>query len=109
MQSSAVAIVLSSTASHAYWNFLLKRAGGSSIVVGLSKVAETIVFAPVFVWMMTRIPGHTNMWGWIVIGAALALANYAALARAYSVGDLSLVYPISRAGILLFLPLFGFL
>jgi len=110
VQASAVALVLSSTASHAYWNFLLKRAGGSDSVLGLSKVAEAVLFAPLFVWLMIwRYPDHPGMWGWIVVAAALALANYMAVAKAYSLGDLSLVYPIGRAGILLFLPALGYL
>jgi len=110
VQASAVALVLSSTASHAYWNFLLKRAGGSDVVLGLSKVAEAILFAPIFVWLMlVRYPDHPAMWGWILVAALLAMANYLAVSKAYSLGDLSLVYPISRAGILLFLPAMGFL
>jgi drug/metabolite transporter (DMT)-like permease len=110
VQTFAYGIVLSSTATHAYWNFLLKRSRGGSIFVGLSKVVEVVVFAPFFLWMMLR-PLHwgRGAFGLIVVGAALVLLNYAALARAYATGDLSLVYPISRAGILVYLPLFGFL
>jgi drug/metabolite transporter (DMT)-like permease len=44
----------------------------------------------------------------MIVGAALVLVNYAALDRAYASGDLSLVYPVSRAGALVFLPAFGF-
>jgi uncharacterized membrane protein len=39
----------------------------------------------------------------------LALANYAALIAAYARADLSLVYPVARGGVFLFLPLLGFL
>ena len=107
MRSSVLAIVAISTFTHAYWNFLLKRAGGSSTFVALSKVAEVICFAPVFIW--AAVTGHESAPSVIplaAVGAVLVLLNYAALARAYSMGDLSFVYPISRAGILLFaLPL----
>ena len=44
MQTFAYGIVLSSTATHAYWNFLLKRSRGGSVFVGLSKVVEVVVF-----------------------------------------------------------------
>ena len=39
----------------------------------------------------------------------LALANYAALIAAYRRADLSLVYPVARGGVFLFLPLLGFI
>lgn len=109
MQSFALAIVVASTFTHAYWNFLLKRAGGASTFIALSKVAEVVCFAPIFLWLATR----THEWslgvvGLVVVGAALVLFNYGALGKAYAVGDLSFVYPISRAGILLFLPALGF-
>jgi drug/metabolite transporter (DMT)-like permease len=45
----------------------------------------------------------------ILVAAVLALANYAALAAAYRRADLSLVYPVARGGVFLFLPLLGFL
>jgi drug/metabolite transporter (DMT)-like permease len=110
VQTFAYGIVLSSTATHAYWNYLLKRSRGGSVFVGLSKVVEVVVFAPVFLWMTMRpLDWGSGAIGLIVVGAALVLLNYAALARAYQTGDLSLVYPVSRAGILVFLPLFGFL
>jgi drug/metabolite transporter (DMT)-like permease len=102
-------IVLSSTATHAYWNFLLKRSRGGSVFVALSKVAEAVLLAPAFIWLYARaFPIGQSTWGLVIVGALLVLFNYASLARAYASGDLSLVYPISRAGILFFLPLFGF-
>jgi drug/metabolite transporter (DMT)-like permease len=109
MQSFALAIVVASTFTHAYWNFLLKRAGGAATFIALSKVAEVICFAPIFLWLA----GRTQDWSLgvvelIVVGAALVLFNYGALGKAYAAGDLSFVYPISRAGILLFLPALGF-
>jgi drug/metabolite transporter (DMT)-like permease len=110
MQSYALAIVVLSTFTHAYWNFLLKRAGGASIFIALSKVAEVVCFAPVFLWFLARsYDSAFSGAGLIAVGAVLVLFNYSALARAYTVGDLSFVYPVSRAGILLFLPALGFL
>jgi drug/metabolite transporter (DMT)-like permease len=80
------------------------------VFIGLSKVVEVVVFAPFFLWMaLHSLDWGRGAFGLIVVGAALVLLNYVALARAYASGDLSLVYPISRAGILVFLPLFGFL
>jgi drug/metabolite transporter (DMT)-like permease len=109
MPSYALAIVVLSTFTHAYWNFLLKRAGGTSTFIALSKVAEVVCFAPVFLWLVTRTyESPFRAVGLMAVGAVLVLVNYGALARAYSAGDLSFVYPVSRAGILLFLPALGF-
>ena len=110
MQPSSVGIVVISTFTHAYWNFLLKRARGTSTFIALSKGVEVVCCAPVFVWLVVATHGvGMNAIPLMAIGAALVLLNYAALAAAYAVGDLSFVYPISRAGILLFLPTLGFL
>jgi drug/metabolite transporter (DMT)-like permease len=105
-----VALVLASTVAHAYWNFLVRRSGGGQAFVGLSKVAEAVVFAPAFVvWALPGLRGHLDAWPLVVVGALLTLANYVALARAYRSGELSVVYPVARGGTLLFLPPLGFL
>src|SRR5258705_97278 len=109
MPVSAYAIVLISTFTHAYWNFVLKRAGGGSVFIGLSKVVEVVVFAPIFVWFVAvRRPPIESAVLFVLVGAALVLVNYGALDQAYRASELSLVYPVSRAGALLFLPLLGY-
>ena len=109
MDHRSLALVLAAIVAHGYWNFLIKRSGGGQIFIGLSKVAELLVFAPVFlIWFLPAVREHSSAWPIVVVGAALSLANYVALGKAYQVGDLSLVYPVSRGAILLFLPLFGF-
>ena len=110
MSSAAVLLVLMSTITHAYWNFLIKRSGGGSTFIGLSKVVEMVLFAPFFVWSLTR-DGFAVMHAWPLLlgGAVLTLGNYVALGKAYDSGDLSVVYPVARGAILLFLPLLGYL
>jgi drug/metabolite transporter (DMT)-like permease len=110
LQADGYALVLASTVAHAYWNYLVRRSGGGQRFVGLSKVAEVVLFAPAFLlWALPGARGHLDAWPVVVVGALLTLANYAALARAYRSGDLALVYPVARGGVLLFLPLLGFL
>ena len=110
MQGATYAIVVASTMTHAYWNFLVKRSGGGQMFVGLSKVLEAALFAPVFIAaVVLGNPGAlVSAWSLIVVGAALTLANYLALGRAYETGDMSIVYPVARGGTLLFLPALGF-
>lgn len=110
MQPVTVLMVVLSAAAHAVWNYLLKRQGGGQVFVGLSKVAEAAILAPVLGLWVWWGPGDLfGRWWFPVVGAALVLINYAALAAAYRRADLSLVYPMSRGGTLLCLPPLAFL
>jgi uncharacterized membrane protein len=104
-------LVFVSAFTHAYWNFLLKRARGGQLFVGLSKVAEVVLFAPIFLAIgLPDAARHVGLlWPLAIVGAALTLTNYVMLAMAYARGDLSTIYPISRGGVLLFLPVLGYL
>ena len=109
MPVTAFALVLLSAAGHAWWNFLLKRAGGSSTFVGLSKAVEVLLMLPVVVILYrAELPAILDAWWLPAGGAVLVLANYAGLARAYRLADLSIVYPISRGAALAFLPPLAF-
>jgi drug/metabolite transporter (DMT)-like permease len=95
---------------HAWWNFIYKRAHGDQVFIGWSKVAEAVLFLPVFVVMLMLHPVDLRvLLPLAVVGAALTGANYVFLGLAYSRGDLSVIYPLSRAGILLFLPVLAWL
>jgi drug/metabolite transporter (DMT)-like permease len=106
-----VTAVILSAALHACWNLLLRRAGGSHIVAAMCIVAEAVILLPpalvVFYSSGTPLPGM--FLPAVVVAAVLALANYVALIAAYARADLSLVYPVARGGVFLFLPLLGFL
>ena len=110
MSLTAVLLVLVSAVGHAYWNYLLKRAGGSHAFVGLSKASEAVVYFPAFVWVVWTSPaGAMRGTGvYVLVGTAMTLITYASLAAAYRHGDLSFTYPIARGGALLFLPALGF-
>jgi drug/metabolite transporter (DMT)-like permease len=106
-----IAAVLASAALHATWNFLLRRAGGGTLIVALSKVAEAVLLLPVAITVLST-TGPLPPFRFIpvvIVASVLALANYAALSAAYRLGDLSLVYPIARGAVFLFLPVLGFL
>ena len=97
-------LVLLSAILHASWNFLLKRAGGTQVVMSLSKVAEVVVFAPIFLLAFVPVlPSLREALWWAGIASIGVAMNYIALSRAYRLGDLSFVYPIARGAILVFL------
>src|ERR1051325_8050271 len=114
MPKGVYGLVVLSSVMHAYWNFLIKKSGGTVVFVGLSKVAEVLIYLPVFIVVAFLHRGvmpadHIRATTLIVVGAALTLANYLAVANAYSRGDLSIIYPVSRGAGLFFLPLLGLL
>src|SRR5688572_6584403 len=106
-----MAAVILSAALHAIWNFLLRRAGGSRTVAALSIVVEALLLLPLAIFVVLSSGGVPilKFLPAIVVAAALALGNYAALMAAYRRADLSLAYPVARGGVFLFLPLLGFL
>lgn len=103
--------VILSAALHALWNYLLRRAGGSRTVAGLSIVVEALLLLPLAAVVLFSSGGIPilKFVPAIIVAAALALANYAALMAAYRRADLSLAYPVARGGVFLFLPFLGFL
>lgn len=103
-------LVVISAFTHAYWNFILKRAKGGQIFIGLSKITEIILFIIPFIYFVAKDEiAILNYWIFYFVGALLVIFNYIFLGRAYKSGELSLVYPVSRAGALLFLPILAFL
>ena len=109
VSAATFALVLLSAGGHAYWNFLLKRSGGGAVFIGLTKLVEVALLAPVFVWFFRGdARAAAALWWLPSVGAALVLANYAALARAYRHADLSIVYPVSRGAALALVPLLAF-
>jgi len=105
-----IAAVLASAVLHATWNFLLRRAGGSNVVLALSKVAEAVALFPIAAWVVVSsgMP-PTRYVPVVLVATVLATVNYAALSAAYRRADLSLVYPVARGAVFLFLPVLGFL
>lgn len=110
MEFVSYILVLVSAFTHAYWNFILKREKGGQVFIGLSKIAEIIIFILPFIYFINRDEiAVLNYWVFYAVGAVLVLLNYIFLGQAYKRGDLSLVYPISRAGSLIFLPILAYL
>ncbi len=105
-------LILLSTVTHAWWNFLAKQAGHKDIFLGLSKFAEVFLFALPFGWIVSRngfaAPGYEGrIWMYILVAALLIFAYYIFLAQAYKRADLSVAYPIARSSGL-FLPFLAY-
>jgi len=104
----AIAAVLTSTLSHAWWNTVAKRAGAEHVFFGAAKWVEIAVYAPVFLVLSWDYAWPSATPVYLAGAAVLVGINYFALAAAYSRIDLALAYPISRTSTL-FLPLIAYL
>jgi drug/metabolite transporter (DMT)-like permease len=102
--------VLASAALHAYWNLLLKRAGGGQLVVGMSKLVEGLLLVPIVVSGVLLDPGAAPRLSVLAaVGGALVGIYYVCLGAAYRHADLSFTYPIARGAVVALLPIGGFL
>jgi drug/metabolite transporter (DMT)-like permease len=96
---------LASAVCHSGWNFLLKRSDHKvSFMASSAGVGALIFLVPAIA--VTVDEGI----GWLGLGMCLATAVLhgvygLSLSRGYHIGDLSLVYPISRGSALAFIPI----
>ena len=96
----ALALVLTAGLFHAIWNLLAKRAGGGGApFVWLYTVLSALIYAPLAAVAVLFL-GQTRMGAigalFVVGTAVLHIGYFLSLQRGYSVGDLSVVYPLAR-------------
>jgi len=105
MTTAALLLVLASAFCHSGWNFLLKRSDHkASFMASSAGIGAVIFLVPAVV--VTAYEGI----GWLglamcFVTAALHGVYGLSLSRGYNIGDLSLVYPISRGSALAFIPI----
>jgi drug/metabolite transporter (DMT)-like permease len=98
MSPLAVALVLTSALAHASWNLLAKNASESRVFPWLCTISAAVVTAPFALALATA----TGIWpsleslSYPTVSGLIHVGYFAALARAYRSGDLSLVYPLAR-------------
>ncbi len=98
MTPLAVALVLTSALAHASWNLLAKNASESRLFPWLCTISAAVVTAPLAIAQSSA----TGVWpspGSLIyptVSGLIHVGYFAALARAYRAGDLSLVYPLAR-------------
>lgn len=101
-------LVICSAMAHGYWNFLFKQAKDKDAFLGLTKLAEPVMyFVPFCVLASTQGLGKSP-WLYVGVGALLSIVNYTLLSNAYKRLDLALAYPISRSSTI-FLPFLAYL
>jgi drug/metabolite transporter (DMT)-like permease len=86
-------LVILSAIAHASWNALMKSAGDRTLtMVAIRGVGLVVGLAvlPFVDW-----PAAAG-WKWLAATSAVQFAYYALLIRSYDIGDMSVVYPLSR-------------
>jgi drug/metabolite transporter (DMT)-like permease len=96
----ALALVLTAGLFHAIWNLLAKRAGGGGApFVWLYTALSALLYAPLAA-VAVLLLGQTRMSAlgllFVVGTAVLHIGYFLSLQKGYSVGDLSVVYPLAR-------------
>ena len=104
MTTAALLLVLASALCHSGWNFLLKRSDHKvSFLASAAGVGALLFLVPAI-----AVTIHQGI-GWLGLTMCLCTAALhgvygLSLSRGYNIGDLSIVYPISRGSALAFIP-----
>ena len=106
MRFTSINLVLLSAFCHALWNYYSKSSRDTRILFFYSGVFTLLIAFIVFGIKQPIIP--KPVWGYIIGSALVHLLYRLFLSHAYTVGEISYVYPITRSAPA-FLPLFAFL
>ncbi len=93
MSGPTILLVLTAAFLHAFWNAVVKGAGDKTITLGLIALGH-VVPGVILVWMFPS-PG----WGavpFVIASTVIHWGYYILLNVAYRLGDLSMIYPITR-------------
>ena len=106
MRFTSINLVLLSAFCHASWNYYSKSSRDTRILFFYSGVFTLLIAFTVFGIKQPIIP--RPVWGYIIGSAFVHLLYRLFLSHAYTVGEISYVYPITRSAPV-FLPLFAYL
>ena len=106
MALTSIALILLSAFCHALWNFYGKSSRDTRILFFWCGFYTLTIACVAFSIKRPEIP--TPVWAYIIGSALVHLLYKLSLTHAYTVGEISFVYPIARAAPA-FLPLFAFL
>ncbi len=96
MPALAVTLVLLSAFSHAAWNLLLKRSDNQQIFVWALLAIGAVLLLPLGIALFWLYPPSATGLVLVATSSITHVFYFSLLGRAYSRGDLSLVYPIAR-------------
>jgi drug/metabolite transporter (DMT)-like permease len=102
----AAALLLASAVIHVGWNLIGKRRHPSAAFLLVANTLGFLCLTPVLVLYRHAVAAFPlRVWLWLVVTGLFQALYYAALARAYRSGDMSVVYPLARSGAVVFVVL----
>ena len=102
MSGIALGIVLFAALFHAGWNYLTKKSLDKIVFVWWFLLVTLVLYLPMVVYFWPQSPLPVNGVACILGSALLRAFYFWTLSKAYEGGDLSLVYPIARGSMPLF-------
>jgi len=97
MTIAAMALVLASALLHAGWNVLAKKSNRKIVFIWWFLLVSAVLYLPMFLYFLPKKIITPAGW-WFAFGSGVIhFLYFYFLGRAYQSGDLSLVYPLSRA------------
>lgn len=108
MSLIAIALLVVSAIAHAWWNLCSKRGVPSASFFLIANLAVGVIQIPFLVYYRHAI-AEMGMGLWVLLGVTgiFEAVYYLALAKAYQRGDMSVVYPLTRALPVILVPLGG--
>lgn len=106
MESLSLGLLVVAAVLHAGWNIIVKRAQERQIFTWWALVIGNCCFLPI---LLLRPSLPNEVWPFVIASAIAEGVYYLALARAYTIGDFSLVYPMARGAAPAFLATWAFL
>ena len=95
---TAIILLLFSASLHASWNFLSKRQSASVAFFAVSTLAAGLIFFPSVILYWDSVKTLENpFWIFIIVTGIFETIYFVGLSKAYSLGDMSLAYPLVRA------------
>ncbi|MBF4693467.1 DMT family transporter [Fusibacter ferrireducens] len=98
MSLIAFLFVILSTIMHAYWNYVLKKVQGGILFVWLFTLMACILYVPVIALILIRYPFTLTPLGifFCTLSVLAHIFYFVFLDQAYRIGDLSIIYPVTR-------------
>lgn len=96
MQSDVFLMVLASGLLHAVWNIVAKRASQNKAVNWLAQFVALAVLSTVAIARGGFVPAEPQSFLLVAWAGVSQMIYFMALAHAYRLGDISVVYPIAR-------------
>ena len=89
-------LMLLSASFHATWNLLLKRSDNQEAFVLGIVVSGSVMFVPLGIVLFWLYPADPSGYLFALVSTGFQSFYFVMLSRAYSKGDLSLIYPVAR-------------